>query len=209
MERQDFILKVCRLHNEIYKAMRELMIVNKVNRITPFRNDSAAVIHFDYERSALAHPVDAIGLFDNTVKVHIKDSENHEDAWEFIGLSSDVVYGSIAPLYNCLYEAVATCCQLVSFTYQGERYKGRYVMAGDLGVLTPREAVFVLPSSLREAFGTDSPLDRTFADKVVFKEIDETLLDRIACDVINGFSLLFTEEANLSLPYNELCDELK
>lgn len=209
MEKQNFTIEVVVLHRRMYGAMRKLMMVNKVERISLFTNDQASVVHFDYERSAVAHEVDTIGLFDDIVKVHLKDSGAHEDIWESIGLGSDVVYGSIDLLYNSLFEAVATCCQFVSFTYKGRLYVGRYVMAKDSGREPLREAILVLPSSLREAFGTDSPLDRTFADKVVFKVMDGTLCDRIACDRINGFSLLFTEELNLSLPYNELCNVLK
>ena len=188
MEKIRFTEQIVNLHQRMCSAIYGLMVSHGLERMS-FVGDETADVYYDYDGFVARERVDFIVIENQKVKLHLLDADCEEESWEYIGLSSEVVYCTIDTVYNCLYKAIETCCYPVHVVYDSTKYALRRVQPRDVGLDIKVEDGYIL-------IGPKSLAERLEADNATGNFLDEQIY-------------YFTDDENLSLSYPLLCQKLK
>ena len=82
------------------------MVSHGLERMS-FVGDETADVYYDYDGFVARERVDFIVIENQKVKLHLLDADCEEESWEYIGLSSEVVYCTIDTVYNCLFDILS------------------------------------------------------------------------------------------------------
>lgn len=179
--KESFATSPMKLHNIMCISIKKLMNTHGLKEVEFVKGDVARII-FDFKEGIVAIKADAVRISEYVLEA--RDIET--GVWYNIEHYSDVVPCTIKLIYQYVGRVIGKSCVHTRIGYAGKDYRCRMVNAHDVNVMCIDGCILVAPESLNEILDRDDSLDNWLDQEIYY----------------------YTDEENLDLPYDELCEKL-